>query len=637
MLKNKKSDLNPHDDAVKLLWAEKINYEDASRQIREVLKKCYRNYVGVFEESKTRYTNMEKVFVHLTKWHANSIAARLPITSDAISVAPREEGDVGKASLVEKVLAWVMDRMSFDNTMRTITRYKTIMGTSVVACDWEYDRQTFYQAIGKNLLSPLVDGFKRMTGRKPKSRIVSKTLVKDRPRIRLVDILDVYTDPTADTLQTATSFIIRSVHTLSDIKNNKLFQNTDDLEGVYQIPMDTYNSTSLTKFSTKSSQEIRSEVPMVEVWERYGKIDLSWVTGKEDDKGKMTEGIITIGGPSANASVVLSIRLLPFKNGLRPFEEDRYDRIPNRWYGEGVAEKLLDVQREVNRVVNQRVENERVLQNPMFKVKQGSGVSTKDLISRTGGAIIVNSMDDIEPLPIPDIRQSSFEEEQVLYQLAQNITGAFDVTRGAEQAASKKATASILENQNAGNLFNDLKNETNDFLRRLFADHIIPYMTQFMSGETVIRVTGTPQELSGIDQMLGNSPEIGKQLGRYRFISIGDMGDLEAQYDLIVDVDESMPTNKAVQAKQLLEGIAIGGKIPGIQPALIYEMYKDWLELQGFSGDKFDKIMEQQSMPQPMGAGMPQGVPQMSAPTEMGMTQQANNSALPVGGNFGQV
>ena len=131
--------------------------------------------------------------------------------------------------------------------------------------------------------------------------------------------------------------------------------------------------------------------------------------------------------------------------------ESPYEKIPydvfrcyprtNFYYGIGVPELIRDLQRVLNGIVNQRMDNVSLILNRMWKYRAGM-VNPKLLVSRPGGAVPVTGdvRGSLEPIETPDVTQSSYAEQQNIGEYIQKSTGAADIFFGTTNKFNETAT-----------------------------------------------------------------------------------------------------------------------------------------------------------------------------------------------------
>lgn len=588
-------------DIVSLVKNEKKNYEDASQEIRNKIKKARQNYASEFSNPKTT-TGRIKTFIPMTRWEVDTITPKIFVNEKAVTVLPENEPSFRPAFIADKVLKYQIKQTRFSTEFRNSMYDLGIDGTNVWATFWNFEREV----IDPKGLSNKV---KKFFGKGPKPKV---NVLTDKIGFRKLDLLDCYIDPIADSIQDAQSFIYRHTLPLEQVKRNRLYQNTGDVKGFKSNVTDTYDSRS-TRIWDIGKETMEHEQPMVEVFERWGRFPLMWLTNKKKDEGVMIDGVITVADMTTGKPVLLRIDKNPFDHGMKPFEECWFQKKQGRWYGIGIGEKLIELQSYLNKTVNRQIENEDVLHAGLFKKKRGSGVSAKSIVSVPGGIIEVDSMDDLEQLQIRDISQLGDTTNNRIQSFVERINGASEVAVGS--SADRSATTSLIKDRNADTRFAAVRGYVNDFLMRFFKQWLA-LDRQFIDKKVVVRITGEDAELAEIDDVLGVPEEQRSKLPPFRFIE-ADPETIKGDYDIEVDIDQSIPMNKAENAERILNAINLGAQL-GLQRD--YEkLFDAYLDNIGLQGTKFKARTPQLPLGQQQGQ-----TPGVQAPSELGQFQNAN-------------
>lgn len=556
------------DDAILQAWSELFNYNQACRVIKDTLEKCAKNYAGLFDEPKQRYTQRDKTFVNMTKWHCNGLAAKLKIDLAAMTVEPATEEHYAAAQLQDKVVHWQLRNMDFDEFLLKLGLETVVMGTGLVGVQWKHGK-----------------GVKNET-------------IKLDP----VSVLDIFTDPTVDTIQEdgSVSFIVKSVKDLWWVKNNPNFKNQDKVQPVTYLsrsqlarqdslrllPYKTsgYSSRSV---ATTGVSEVRWKSPKVVIYERWGK---DYQTGEEY--------VTTIAGQTEGEAVCLRHKENPFSTKKRPFIEVWYRKEQGRWQGEGAAEILIPMQSAYNREWNTALDNAESLQNQMYKIRRGSGIDPRQLVSRPAGGILMENIEtDLEPLPAVDIRGSFYKNDGLMRDIAQRLSGMFDISLGASTDASKTLGANVLEQRGATDIFEFTKRHMRGFLKRLL-EMMVDFNMEFMDKETTIKITGDEEEIAAMDAKRGITPEQSKKLGKTRFLKIEDNKHLQGEFEIYVDIENALGVDKDLKIKQTMELIELAQKDPNSNIDTV-PLYKDIFVLFGKDPNKYTKKPQQQQPGQP--------------------------------------
>lgn len=615
----------PHDvyaAAASLVQKEKLSYENANQGIKESLKRAYKNYLGIFDEPYDPYTGRKKIFSPLTHNIVDSVAKPVSVESSSIKILPMSEESRTKAKIINMVLPYFLQSMDFNSFMREFVHRTAWLGTQVAITDWVYEEIEVSTEKEADVMVKQLRGFAYKQKIGTKTRVVKQ----DHPRVRSINIMDIYAPATAESLKWCckhASVIVRSQMTVSEVQSNPLYDDTikATLSGRTWEGRDRYDSSSLNQYAlagyiggeTKVSSGMefpRSENPMVSIFDRYGMIPKSWITGDyEKDALINVPGIVTTVSDSNGGDMrTLCVRISPFGES-GPFEEERFNTIPNRWYGEGLAERLIPLQTWHNEVINNRRNNEILVQHRMFIYKKGT-VDPRQFTARPGGGIAVDNMADVQALQMQDISQSSFAEDSSIESAAQRLAGA------AQTPIQKKVTATEIQNiqANANITYNELRETTERFVERLILRHIIPLLQKYYSGKRTIPIKLPFSEATELDTYNGYAPFATDKFGLDRFIFLDDPSIFDGDFAVTVDIEGATITRQS-QASALQNSILMASKLQ--QPDFnINFAFRKMNELMGLYDDRlFEK---------PQTPNMPSGVTGTNMAPPGGMTGGAN-------------
>lgn len=438
-------------EAIAIVRKEKEKWENSEVQItervwfpmRDLIRQCRRNYYGVFDRPVDPITGRKRLFYPLTEEMCDSVAPKIGITTKDIDFTATNP----KGYITSEIARLMVRKYLKDNYVGEIQDMDSlnlaINGTTV--------RKTW--------------------------------LSKGRVKTRDVDLLNVYIDPTTPSIQEAYRFTERGVMYLDELRKTG-WMNVDKAcarEGVPRIDSDTRNSQS-------------EGVPMADVWEMYGKIPKYLITGNRKDTEDV-DGHLIISGLESGIPCVHVLELNRTKdklgNVIKPYEENWYIRVPGRWYGKGVAEKLIPLQVWMNLIVNIRITRSTLSQLGLFKIRRGSNI-TSSQISKLGvnGAISVNSMDDIEQLVVQEASQASYTDETNIRTIAQRITSAFESVTGESLPASTPATNAVLQSRSAMGTFTKIQGRGAAFTRRWVDRQLLPKLANLLDTKEVITLFG---------------------------------------------------------------------------------------------------------------------------------------------------
>jgi len=566
-------------DALAAINREKVDWEEGAVFVtrkeqylmRYVIEQARRYYAGIFDVQYDEITGEKKTWVHLTKWSVENVVKSIDLDTKDVLITPNIKSAVNIAPIVRGAVVELFKKIEFGQLLNDLTRVMARDGTVVVKTFVEKDPST----------------------------------KKDEIKSRIVNLLNFYIDPAAETIQDS-AIIERSEMSLAQLDLYKnVWKNTEfsPLTRSVSRIADIYNTSGT------------GEMQYTEIWERWGQVRKSWITKKDSDNETYLEGHIVSSG-LGQAQVIHLIRANPRKDGRKPYEECWYRRQDGRWHGEGVPEMLFDSQEYVNTVVNIRMANNIVLQNGIFLIRKGSGISPDMLNSITagGGLAVTNINTDVKQLNVQDFRASSYQDEDRVYLMADRVTGSFDIGRGEAGQASASATQTLTRDRNIRDTFVLVQEGIGFFIERLIMKQYIPLLKQTMKQGDIIKVTGDAQYLSYVDDMIiknrtdefkarhiaktGYSPnpedieefktrqrKYLKSQGKQRFVDyFHNMFDA----DLLVEVhvtDEKFSRIVAVQ--QLREALLTYSRLPGVSRLDTDAVMREMFTIMGIKSDLF--------------------------------------------------
>ena len=546
--------------------------EDTSYMMRRVIDRCRKNFLGQYETPHDSITGELKVWVPLTAWTVLNVKKNIDIDQKDILIRPGNPQSVNITPLIRAAIQNTLKKLGFGQLINDILQAVSIDGTAVIKTFQDVDKRT------------------------------DKKMVK----AELVDLLNIWIDPAAKSIQDSSGIIERIVMSKADVQqsNNKL----DNLEFVNF-------SMNVPTFDDLVSGDVRSELPFTEFWEFWGKIKKSWITKDEDDDDTWIEGVIVTSGLGA-PSIVHSIKKNPRKDQMRPYEEVWYERIQGRWYGKGAAESLFDMQEQMNTIVNIRKNNNLVLQNGIFLVRKGSGLTPEMLGHiRAGGGLPVTDINrDIKQLPVQDFRASSYADEDRVSMWSTRVTGSPELSRGELAAASESATSTLTRDRNIKDTFILIQEGIGFFVERFILNQVIHQMKDILSSEDVIRISGRPEDLTAIDEtiitnrlrkfVLDHERDTGfypdeidierfkrtqqeglKKMGKDRFVTY-----FKTMFDRDIDIEIHVTDerfNRVVAAQQLRDLMLAFSRIPGLSKLDIDAVIGEFLNIMGIKGEFF--------------------------------------------------
>ena len=526
-----------------------------------IIQKCRKNYLGKFDNEKDEITGKKKIFWPVTEDMVETIVQNIDLDSVDINIRATNPNGFSSALILRYLLGYFMRKNYFGEVLNELLRQFCIDGTIVLKTLKNYD-----------------SFFKKQVIKTP-----------------IPDLTNFFIEPSEKHIQEAGAVIERNILKLSEVKKYP-WNNLEYLES-----------------------EGNPNVPYCEIYERWGELPLWTVTGKESDKEKK-EWIPAVAILSNLGHYPIVHKIKANSSGIKPYEECRFRKISGRWYGRGIGEILLGLQSYINETVNLRLNQARIAQLGLFKVRKGSGI-TQQLLSSliSGGAVPVTRMDDIEELRTSDIKQSSYLDQNNAYLQSQRVSGGWQVGKGEGLPASQPATTAVLQERGMRTGYDLLQENLGIFLSKVFERHIIPLLFETIKNEEIISIVGSPEELKEIDEnyinralnkvqldnllKTGNfpKPEFIEHLRKIyqdnlqkfqktRYFKIDKKMLTNWQYETEVFVTgESF--NKAVMVRQLNDMLLTYSRLPGVNID-VDQIFKEILDLMGLGGSRFLKSRE---------------------------------------------
>ena len=561
-------------DAIALLESEVTNWElgevDVTEsqgfKMRNVVLNARKNYFGIFTKPTDPTTGRQKIFIPLTETLVENTVKNIDIDTADIRVKAKNPGAYGVASVFRYVLKHYFDKIGFGKIINNILRLVSIDGTAFVKT-WR-------------------DG--------------------DELKVRVVDRLNMIFDPSANDL-TQTPIIERNLLTLPEFKKEaKGWKNIEDVEGEKLIDRGGFNY---------QTGKIKTEVPVVAVYERYGWFPKNLITGNESDTSYVY-GLIVCSGIQESNPVFHLIKEVD----SQPYTLFKFKDIWNRLDGRGIGEMVISLQAYVNEIVNTRVNKHRITHLGMWKVRGGVTPQQLRKFFTTHAIKLKSQRDDIELIKTTDADQSTYQDEQVGKQWAQDVAGTFDEK---QITASTPATNALIQERGTATRTNLVQENLGFALEELIEDHFIPIIKKILKPGDVIRITGNPSDLErmqeklvfnevaraandflatgGIlmpEQIAGEVERVSSELneqGEDRYVEV-NAGAFDTEFNIDVQIGEE-ELNPALIAQSITQALGIAAQFPGSK-LNVDEALREIFDALGLDGDRLIQAQETLGEPQ---------------------------------------
>jgi hypothetical protein len=255
-----------------------------------------------------------------------------------------------------------------------------------------------------------------------------------------------------------------------------------------------------------------------------------------------------------------------------PFAMQSFEQLPGEVVGRSGAYFIYYLQKEINTQRNQRIDNVALVVNCMWKRRNGATLEESQLISRPGGIIDVDQMDDLQPIIFNDMTGSSVREDQITIKEAEDTLGSPAAFQGIDSGENNTATEITSRNSNAS-----IRIDVKMLISTAPWERIFSLMDmnnqQLITNKRVIEMFGA------------------EGAARWREIGPLDIIGFERDYTLAnARVDPT--ANKEIRRQQLWNSIVEGKKV-GL--TLDYEaLTVEWLKTMDFPNPTKYKLTPQQ-------------------------------------------
>jgi hypothetical protein len=453
---------------------------------------------------------------------------------------------------------------------------------------------------------------------------------------KTVDILNIFIDPTADSIQQAYRFTERALLDKGEVAAMD-WENTADFKVEENLEREHENQSYKTGMYG-------------DVYECWGKFPTKLIKAAngddydEEDESDIDGHVIISGIDTGNTVFHLAEENKnKDKNGkvIKPYEECWYLKIPGCWYGVSIAWTVMPLQYWINTVVNLRINKNTIAQLGLLKIRKGSGVTQQMLKSLIAhGVIELNDpAGDLEQLQMAESGQSSYEDEKTAKQWAQEVTSVFDVNIG-DMPASTSATGAVLQDRQANTAMTLVSESMEHFIQRWMDRHVLPHIPKLIKKKGYVTLFKEFDDIKRIRQRVVSNMAMEKlnaMLERGQIPTEQNMLQelnraeraLESDGDLFIKVmdeimAESMDTEVFMTSAEIDVTVTVNNLMQlrtGLPPDAQMELTAEALDLMGI------QVPQSLRNPPPQMPGQPGAMPGSTGlpmPTEQGLVTDAN-------------
>lgn len=531
--------------------AYKSSRDDKFRRYKEeVWNRCYKNWRGILDYTIPHKSNMfiPETFKTIETMVAREMSAIFNDSGIFYDFMPRKKSDAESSKTVSAFCNYDFSRIP--HVYRKMRKWLTqlhVYGTSIIKVYWDFEYN-----IDKS-------GYMNVN--------------RDQFNFDVIPSRNFFIDPVANNLDEAKWVVTRSHMDLDTFK-----EMIDRLE-FSKLKEDDINQIASSGSTLQYDWDEIDIIDSLTVDPNRKFIEILEYWNKEKDR------FIVVAGDK----FVVRDTEIPFKHKRFPFVCVVDIPDPEHFWGISTSEIISDLQSEINAYRNNRMDKANFLMNPMFMVRQGSLLDRKELVSRPGGLVRLRNMDDLAPLPMGDMNQSDYIEEQNIKNDAQTASGITDYSLGSAGGNfNETATGiSILSSNADARIITKVQYIQEEGLKPL-AYMWLSLQQQFGKKEEVFYVTGKEWTLDS--QMLFNSYDI-------KAIASTQMVNKQVRQNQVMQLSQIVYNNPTVDQKEWMKVI---------------------LESFGFNANRLLVDAPQTPAPQPGMQAAQQANPDQVQPNEIG-------------------
>lgn len=401
------------------LMKEFTSWQTWRQPLEDLWNKIYRMYFNRGDEIKT--TTRAKIFIPII---FQVIEAALPKIMNVLfgnesffDTVAEEKKDHALAEVIHLLLIFQLGQAELVIKYVDFAKQLLLYGTSYFKVYWKVTRKWVWERtpIRQPVSFLGIPVGKRIVGWDEKK--VFK-VTERRPELEVVDVLDVFPDPNAQTEQEGAAVWIRSWISYDELLSLS--------KGEYPVYMNipakdqlgdrnkNFSTTRGVRQSTRgtSTSPASIDTDRYEILERWGLRDL-------DEDGIKEETIITI----LDGKYVIRADENPFHHQKRPLIKSVLFSVPKEWFGIGLVEPVIPLVHELNTLRRQRLDNINLAINSMWSVNAFADIELGTVVSTPGGILLRgDNPDDIIRLKMDSVTDEAYTEAGIVQTDIENTT-----------------------------------------------------------------------------------------------------------------------------------------------------------------------------------------------------------------------
>jgi len=402
-------------------------YLDPIHQKMNQQEELYRSFID-----QNNYPHGARVFDPRIFRIIETITPRMVATEPMGSFYPVEDGDEMTTHILNALIKYDWRRADMFQKQVMFIKSMLIFGTAFGRIHWDFREKEKTQMVAKKINGRLVWS--------PESKKKINVTEFDGPNFEVLNIYDCFPDPNATNMDNMRWFIYRMFKTIDELKEEndargaEYWKNLDVLEqAINEKNKDDspgkqggkpnniqYREHRRIMLGTEDLVKQDNSNPEITIFARFTREGWCFYAPEYAGLGTFSGIIREVENP--------------YFHGELPIVHAVDYPYPGELYGMGEIEPIDRIQRAINAVLNQRLDNVQLTLNTMWKVKKDAGVDLHTLISAPGNIITTDNMDAIEAVQTPDVTGGTFVQTMnYLTSAMQNGSGITDYTQGIKE------------------------------------------------------------------------------------------------------------------------------------------------------------------------------------------------------------
>lgn len=463
-------------------------YLDTIHQRMNEQEELYRTYID-----PNNYPHSARVFDPRVFRVIETVTPRMVANEPTGSFYPTQDGDIATANILNALIKYDWRRAEMFPKLVTYVKSMLIFGTAFGRTHWDFREREKQRMVAKK-----VNGKMLWTPKNTEKIMVTEF---DGPNFEPLNIYDCFPDPNSTSVSNMRWFVYRTWKTLdelemeNDVRGSEYYKNLDVLkQAVANMKHgDKGNNPTGTGGGQASDKQFREHRRIMLSTQEYHGQDESnpeFVILRCFEKDRWIDIAPEYG-------IVIRDCENPYFHGELPIIHGVDYPYPGELYGMGEIEPIDRIQRAINAVLNQRLDNVQLTLRTMWKVRTGGGVDMHTLISAPGNIVTTKDMNAVEPITVPDVTGSTFVQTMnYLTSAMQNGSGITDYTTGLDGSngvANKTATGTRLIQSEANAQFKLKIQLFNHMVVQRIANHWKDLRIQYTTDKQKLRIIGEDQ------------------------------------------------------------------------------------------------------------------------------------------------